>query len=226
MRLKNELNVKMDKLNNITEESETNKGRRFEGDEVLTDKDGVEIQISRELTKTQRKKALELLSRYTHIFTTDLTALRKVKTTPYSLVVEDPTPVTARPYPLSSSEREIARKLISDLEKSEVLKKSKSKYCSSAFLKVKKGGGVPRLLVNYKPLNRHISSDMNAVARVDTIVEALQKANMYSVLDLAAGYYQFLLAEESHHLTAFRLDSCPLMEYLSLIHISEPTRPY
>ena len=66
--------------------------------------------------------------------------------------------------------------------------------------------GVPRLLVDYKPLNERIASDQDAVARIDTITET----------DLAADYYQFPLTENCQHVTAFRLDSCPLMEYTVL----------
>ena len=81
---------------------------------------------------------------------------------------------------------------------------------------MKKSGGVPCLLVDYKPLNDKIASDNNAVARIDMIMEALQRAKWYSVIDLAAGYYQFPLAENCQHITAFRLDSCRLMEYTVL----------
>jgi len=117
---------------------------------------------------------------------------------------------------MSAGEREKARQLLRDLETAGIIRKSKSKYCSSTFLKTKKSGSVPRLLVDYKKVNDRIAADQNAVARIDTIMEALQRAKWYSVIDLAAGYYQFPLTQNCQHITAFRLDSLPLMEYTVL----------
>jgi len=118
--------------------------------------------------------------------------------------------VISRVFPLSAKEREKARELTEKLETAGVLKKSKSKYCSSAFLKMKKSGE-PRLLFNYKPLNERIASDNFNVCRIEPMIEALQNAKMYCTMDLLSGYYQFPLEEKSQHLTAFRLDSCPLL---------------
>jgi len=120
--------------------------------------------------------------------------------------------VISRVFPLSAKEREKARELTEKLETAGVLKKSKSKYCSSAFLKMKKSGE-PRLLFNYKPLNERIASDNFNVCRIEPMIEALQNAKMYCTMDLLSGYYQFPLEEKSQHLTAFRLDSCPLYEF-------------
>jgi len=68
---------KPNKINNIRNTDKEIQEKIFKGDETLVDPGGKEIQISRDLTLNQRKKALELLNKYTHIFTTDLKKVTK-----------------------------------------------------------------------------------------------------------------------------------------------------
>ena len=118
-----------------------------------------------------------------------------MNTPPYEIILEDETPVVCKPFPRSAGERTKARELLHDLETAGVIRKSNSKYCANAFLKIKPSGK-PHLLINYKPLNDKIASNHNSTARTEVLFESVQKAKMYSVLDLMSGYYQIRLLQK------------------------------
>jgi transposase InsO family protein len=188
----------------------------FKGDETLKDEEGCEIKISRELTKEQRIEALKLLHKYRHLFTNKLTKISKVKAPPYKINVKKDAPVAKKPYPLTIVEREKARTLLRELEEAEVIRKSRSAYSSPGFLKAKGGSSESRLLVDFREVNKLLADDTNCPVRIDTVIESLQDAEYFSGIDLISGYYQFEIAEESKHITAFRMDSTPAYEFQRL----------
>lgn len=198
-----------------TERKSAVKIPEFRGDEDITDLGGSPIQINKNLKLSDRKRALALLYRYRHILSTkdDETSMAKVE--PYKLALNDSEPVQERPYNTSYKEREKVRDFLQSLETAGIIEKSRSEYCSPAFVKFK-SNGKPRLLVNYKKLNNKLKDDHNSVPRIEVILEALQKAKYFSTMDLAHGYYQFPLHPDSQKYTAFRLDSTMLYEFKRL----------
>ena len=182
---------------------------------VVTDPDGVEIKMSDKLKPDERSKAIKLLTKFKHLFSTKDDQISKAKTEPYRLHLTDEIPVQLRPYNGSYRERKEVREFLQSLETAGVITKSRSEYCSPAFIKMKENKKV-RLLVDYKELNKKIIDDHNTVPRIDVIMETLKSAKYFSTMDLAHGYYQFPLHEDSQKYTAFRLDSTMLYEFKRL----------
>ena len=80
-----------ERIHNVLEKESNqgkNEGKKYEGleSEKVRDEEGNEIYIEKGLTKIQRRKALELIDRYMHLFITDLKKLKKVKTEPYEII--------------------------------------------------------------------------------------------------------------------------------------------
>ena len=86
-------------------------------------------------------------------------------------------------------EREMGRKLLKQYEEAGITQKSRSSYCSPAFVKWKKAKSKGdkcednaeemkvedfRLLTDYKELNKHIASDSNSPPRIETIIQTLK----------------------------------------------------
>lgn len=151
---------------------------QFEGDETITDLEGIEIKGSRHLKKNERSKALRLLYRFRDIFTCEIKKIKKIKAEPYEIILDDDTPVKKKSYPLTPKEREKGRQLLKELEDSGIIEKSRTNYCSPGFSRVKKNAekgtvDTARLVVDFKEVNKKIAKDANAPPRVQAVIEAL-----------------------------------------------------
>lgn len=68
---------------------------------------------------------------------------------------------------------------------------------------VKKKNGQHRFCIDYRKLNSVTTRDSYPLPRVDDSLDAMGGAQIFSVLDLASGYWQVKMAEEDRHKTAF-----------------------
>ena len=60
-----------------------------------------------------------------------------------------------------------------------------------------------RLTVDYRKLNEVIEPDAFPIPRIDDTLERLAGAKVFTLLDLASGYWQMPVAEEDVEKTAF-----------------------
>ena len=163
----------------------------------------------------ERKKALELLYRFRHIFSNRDNEISFINIEPYKIHLHDETPFNVRPYKSSAPERDNARNILDSLEKSGVIYKTNSEYCSPAFIKTKPNGK-SRLLNDYRTLNKKITNNCNTVPRIEAIFEAIKNAPVISSMDLSHGYYQFPIHEDCQKFLGFRLDSSPMYAFTRL----------
>ena len=77
---------------------------------------------------------------------------------------------------------------------------------------VRKKDGSPRLCVDYRRLNAKTVRDSFPLPRIEESLEALRGAKYFSSLDLAHGYHQVVMDQDSVEKTAlgFRLGSSNL----------------
>ena len=74
---------------------------------------------------------------------------------------------------------------------------------SSPIVLVRKQDGALRLCIDYRCLNELSTMDAYPMPRVHEIIDRVGKANFFSTLDLAKGYWQVPVAEVDRPKTSF-----------------------
>lgn len=119
-------------------------------------------------------------------------------------------PIVARHYRRSPKETEALHQEVEDMLSKGVIRKSKSPWCSPVVLVTKPDGSI-RFCVDYRKLNAVTIKDKYPLPRIDDLLDRLQGGEVFSTLDLKAGYWQIPLLER----TRPRLHSQPTENSLS-----------
>lgn len=110
--------------------------------------------------------------------------------------------VAYRPYRLPYSQRRIMKEQVEKLLDAGIIEESTSNYASPAIL-VKKHCGEERLCIDYRQINSITKREEYPMPIVSDQLDQLGGHKFFTSLDLASGYYQVPVDEESRPLTAF-----------------------
>lgn len=178
---------------------EDKKERDKEIQEVLS-----KLDMGKQLTEEERKGLEELIKEYADIWWVGHPgeALGQTQSYRHQLDTGDARPINQPPRRLGIKEREQVEQEIKKMLELGVIRPSMSPWSSPTVL-VRKPDGSVRFCVDYRKLNDVTVSDVYPLPRVDDTLDALGKARYFSTLDLASGYWQVPMAEESIPKTAF-----------------------
>ncbi len=154
------------------------------------------------LPEQQARELLDLLEDYHDVFCLEEGERGETDLVQLHIETGDAPP---RKYPVRrvpfAVRQEIAR-LLNDMQSNNVIQPSNSPWASPVVL-VRKKDGTLRFCVDYRGLNSVTKSDQFPLPRIDDMLDQLGKAQYFSTLDLAAGYWQIKVGEESREKTAF-----------------------
>ena len=106
------------------------------------------------------------------------------------------------PYRLGPTEQDELEEQIRDLLAQGFIQPSCSPY-GAPVLFVPKKDGRWRMCVDYRALNKQTIKDRYPLPRIDLLLDRLGQAKVFSKLDLAQGYHQIAMAQDSIEKTAF-----------------------
>ncbi|CAG9137171.1 unnamed protein product [Plutella xylostella] len=160
------------------------------------------VRVNESVTADIKKRLMELLIKYKHCFATSLKDLGCTNTTEMNIELNSQNPVVYRPYRLSHHEREKVRSMVNEMIDAGIIRESVSEY-SSPIILVRKKDGSSRLCVDYRMLNSITIKERYPMPVIEDEIARLSGQACFITLDLASGYYQVPIAEQSKHLTSF-----------------------
>ena len=117
-------------------------------------------------------------------------------------LVDQANPVYVRQYRLTPLEKaELIRQVDAFISKGWI--EPSSSPWSSSVLFIPKPNGKLRFCVDYRKLNMVTVPNRSPLTIQDELLDAMQGDALFSALDLASGYYQLKMSEESRPFTAF-----------------------
>lgn len=112
-------------------------------------------------------------------------------------------PPATRIYPLSGAQLAELRAQLTELLERGFIRPSTSPFGAPILFVTKKDGGW-RLCVDYRALNKITIRNQHPLPRIDEMFEQLHGSKFFSKLDLASGYHQIRMHEDSIEKTAFK----------------------
>ena len=115
----------------------------------------------------------------------------------------DATPPASRIYPLSGAQLAELRAQLQELLERGFIRPSTSPFGAPILFVPKKDGGW-RLCIDYRALNRITVRTQHPFPKIDEMFEQLHGSCVFSKLDLASGYHQIRMHDDSIEKTAFK----------------------
>jgi hypothetical protein len=115
-------------------------------------------------------------------------------------------PTRSKAIPMNAKELELCKNEIDDLLKKGTIRESSSPWACFAFYVNKHSEivrGVPRLVVNYKPLNKVLEYDSYPLPKSSVILAQSAESKVFSKFDLKSGFWQIGIKDEDKYKTAF-----------------------
>ncbi|XP_077508305.1 uncharacterized protein LOC144119604 [Amblyomma americanum] len=162
-----------------------------------------DIAIAGQLTPQQVKELRGLALTYQDVFTEQPGFTTWAEC---SLPTTTNKPIYVKQYPLPQAVQQAVEKEVSSMLQMGVIEKSRSPHNAPVVL-VKKPDGCYRFCVDFRKLNDVLVTDAEPIPRADCLIAEVGARRYFSKMDLAKGYWQVPLEEESKEKTAFSTPS-------------------
>src|SRR6266511_4250450 len=161
------------------------------------------IVIGKEITKEEQQHLNELLKEFEDIISIEeKPKLERTEIIKHEVKVTG-NPIKGKPYPVKDNKREKwMKEEIERMLKEGIIKKSKSPWASPVVLVLKKDGSI-RFCVDYKKVNDLTIVDAYPLPIVNDTVDKIEGKKYYTSIDLASGYWQVEVNENSQDIIAF-----------------------
>lgn len=158
--------------------------------------------IDTDLTGHDKDILINILNKYADHFI-DKLPTTQASTGVLKIDLIDPSKIVhRRPYRLSPTELDIVNVKIKELLDAKIIRESSSPFASPILL-VKKKDGSDRMCVDYRELNKNTRPDSYPLPLISDQINKLHRANFFSTIDMASGFHQIKVDEDSIERTAF-----------------------
>ena len=162
--------------------------------------------IEENISGTDRKKIRQLLLNNQEVFGTKEEPFGRTDLVKHDIVTDGSQPIKQHMRRIPFHLRPEADKEVSKMLNAGVIEPSSSPWAAPVVL-VRKKDGTIRYCIDYRKLNDVTKKDSYPLPRIDDSLDVLGKANYFSTLDLASGYWQIQLTDEAKEKSAFCTNS-------------------
>ncbi|KAJ8043242.1 hypothetical protein HOLleu_10240 [Holothuria leucospilota] len=120
----------------------------------------------------------------------------------HSIDTGDAKPVRQRPYRQSPSKRENLKLQIEQMLDLDIITPSDSEWCSPVVMVMKPDASF-RLAIDYRKLNAVTKPSNYPIPTIESVLNSMHDAQVFSTLDLKAGFWQSAIHESDQVKTAF-----------------------
>lgn len=153
---------------------------------------------------TKFNRVNELINQYSHVFAKNKFDVGEIKLDSPKVVLTSELPVSHRPYRTSPKDDVEIKKQLDALLTAGIIKPSHSPYSAPITLAFKKEDNAKtRLCVDYRKLNQITKTDCEPIPRIDSVLDKLTNAKIFSTLDLCSGYWHIKLEDKEAEKLAF-----------------------
>lgn len=168
----------------------------------------VELDFSHtDLVPGEKDKLCELVDEFSGQFMGPRDKIGKCELIKHKVRVDpEQKPAKHRAYRLAPKQKEAMEKILRDLEAQDIIEPSVSPWSAPCLLVAKKNNSGSRFVVDYRSLNKATVLDAHPLPTPNEALESLgeRKPAYFTTMDLAQGFYQLVIDEESRPYTAFR----------------------
>lgn len=187
---------------NLIKLSETEKHKNKRVREVLQ-----EVNLNH-LNTEEKREITNIIAKYADVFQLSEDKLGTCNVYKQQIHIKPgAVPSYSKPYRVPFEQREEIKKQISKMLEDNIIESAASPWSAPILIVPKKSApGEPkkwRLVIDYRKVNLDIVDDKFPLPNITDIFDSLAGAIYFSHLDLAQGYYQLELNEESRKITAF-----------------------
>lgn len=153
-----------------------------------------------------KNKLEQLCIQYSDIFALSTDKLTTNNFYSQKIKLQDKTPVYIKNYRTPHTQKQEINRQVDKMLKDGIIEPSTSNYNNPILLVPKKSAGSDRkfrLVTDFRMLNKKLIADKFPLPRIDDILDQLGRAKYFSVIDLASGFYQIPLHEDSRDITSF-----------------------
>ena len=155
-----------------------------------------------ELSPDMVERFKNMLWRNKEVFAKNPRSPVPAKVPPCSINTEGSRPHKLSPYRVSKPEEKYQQAVIEEMRTNGIIEESCSPWAHPVVVVSKKDGTL-RFCVDYRKLNAVTKKDTYPLPRIDDMLDSLGEAKFFSTMDLASGYWQIPLDNDSKEKTAF-----------------------
>lgn len=159
------------------------------------------------LNEEEKMKITKLCTQFLSIFQNPNEPLSSTTQTCHNINTTDEEPIYTKSYRLPQVHKEEVKQQIKKMLEDGIIRNSTSPWSSPIWIVPKKldASGVPkwRLVIDYRKLNLKTIQDRFPIPNIDDLLDKLGKCQYFSTLDLASGFHQIRIHEDSIEKTAF-----------------------
>ena len=147
-------------------------------------------------------EAKEMLKRNAKVFSKDNMDMGRTNLVKHHIKLTDPVPVKEAYRRIPPQMYDEVKTHLQEMLDLGAIRPSNSPWASAIVLVRKKDGRL-RFCIDLRKLNNRTVKDAYSLPRIESILDSLGGAQIFSTLDLKAGYWQVEMAEECKAYTAF-----------------------